>query len=140
MRPKIVVPTYQELIEMDTAELLALRVELIDAASNIETQLQIADTETHPDPIWTARSQTALSHMRRGLATIKAELGRRNGTHTPTTLTSTIQEAFTAIDQLRHTLKQTNELYAAVEALLDDDNDNNWARLENLVQRAEPME
>jgi hypothetical protein len=140
MRPKIIVPTYQELIEMDTAELLTLRVELIDAASNIQTQLQIADTETHPDPIWTARSQTALSHMRRGLATIKAELAKRNGTRLPATFTNHTQDAFQAIDQLRHALKQANELYSAVQALLNDDNDDNWARVEELVQREEPMD
>jgi Zn-dependent oligopeptidase len=140
MRPKIVVPTYQEFTEMDTPELLAFRVELVDAAQNMQAQLQAAAADDDLDPIWTARCNTALSHMRRGLATIKAELAKRNGTHIPAALTATIQEAFTAIDMLRNTLKQTNELYSAVEALLNDDNDDNWARVEALVKNAEPME
>jgi short-subunit dehydrogenase involved in D-alanine esterification of teichoic acids len=140
MRPKIIVPTYAEFVEMDTTELIAFRVELVDAAQSIQTQLQEAANEGHPDPIWTARSQTALSHMRRGLATIKAELAKRNGSNSPAALTDHIQEAFGALDILRNTLKQANVLFAAVEALLDDDNDNNWARLEDLVQYAEPMD
>ena len=140
MRPKIVVPTYQELTAMDTPELLAFRVELVDAAQNMQSQLQAAAADDDLDPIWTARCNTALSHMRRGLATIKAELAKRNDIPIPAALTATIQEAFTAIDTLRNTLKQTNELYAAVEALLNDDNDDNWARVEALVHRAEPME
>jgi hypothetical protein len=140
MRPKIIVPTYAEFVEMDTTELIAFRVELVDAAQSIQTQLQEAETEGNPDPIWTARSQTALSHMRRGLATIKAELAKRNGSNSPAPLTDHIQEAFGALDVLRNTLKQANALFAAVESLLKDDNDNNWARLEDMVQYAEPMD
>ena len=141
MRPRIIVPPYETLVEMPTADLLALRVELVDASESIQNQIQHAEHDGTLDPIWAHRSNTALSHMRRGLATIKAELARRNGKNTPAAINTNIQHAFNAIDEIRHALKRSNELYAACQALLEDDSDENWARLEELVNNGnmEPL-
>jgi uncharacterized damage-inducible protein DinB len=133
MRPRITVPSYDELVAMTTPDLLAFRVELAEAAQSIENQLIEAERDGTNDPIWTMRSSTALSHMRRGLATIKAELGRRNGNPQPAPLTDIIQHAFNSLDEIRSALKRANELFAAVQAFTDNDSDDNWARLENLV-------
>jgi hypothetical protein len=136
MRPKIVVPPYEELINLPTDQLLALRVELVDAATSIETQLTESKQDGTYDPIWEQRSHAALSHFRRGLATIKAETARREGRtpHQPV-IDPRIDDAFISIDQIRTTLKAFNQLYVAVQAFVEEDTDENFERLEQLVTR-----
>lgn len=137
MRPRIVVPPYEDLINMPTDQLLALRVELVDAATSIETQFtEFKNNQTFEDPIWEQRSHAALSHFRRGLATIKAETARREGRtpHQPV-IDSRIDDAFVGIDHIRNTLKAFNQLYVAVQQFVEEDNDENFARLEQLVTR-----
>lgn len=133
MRARITVPSYDELVAMNTADLIAFRVELADAAQSIENQLIEAERDGTNDPIWTMRSNTALSHMRRGLATIKTELARRNGNNAPAAITDIILNAFNSLDEIRSALKRANELFAAVQAFIDNDTDNNFERMEELV-------
>lgn len=136
MRPRIVVPPYEDLINMPTDQLLELRVELVDAATSIETQIAESKNDGTYDPIWEQRSHAALSHFRRGLATIKAETARREG-HTPhqTVINPRIDDAFIGVDHIRATLKAFNQLYVAVQQFVEEDNDDNFARLEQLVTR-----
>lgn len=136
MRPRIVVPPYEDLINMPTDQLLALRVELVDAATSIETQIAESKNDGTFDPIWEQRSHAALSHFRRGLATIKAETARREGRtpHQPV-IDPRIDDAFVGIDHIRNTLKAFNQLYVAVQQFVADDTDENFERLEQLVTR-----
>jgi hypothetical protein len=136
MRPKITVPPYEELINQPTDQLLALRVELVDAAMAIESQLALAKNDSTNDPIWEQRSHAALSHMRRGLATIKAELARREGrTPNQPAIDPRIDDAFIGVDQIRNTLKAFNQLFVAVQQFVQNDTDENFERLEKLVTR-----
>ncbi len=130
-RERVIVPPTETIQEMETDDILALRIKLVDAAQTIEAQIKNAYAgPVTPEQDWLIRTQSALSHMRRGLAVIKATLASR-GVQQQSTVGGNVHDAFVAVDAIRDTLKGHNALLQAVEAFLEDDNDDNYARLEN---------
>lgn len=133
-RERVIVPPTEAIQEMSTDDVQQLRIKLVDAAQTIENQIKNAYSAGNPDQEWLIRSQSALSHMRRGLAIIKAVLASR-GVKQQSTAGGNVHDAFVAVDKIRDTLKGFNALLQAVDGLLTDDNDDNWARLEDVYRR-----
>lgn len=127
---KVIVPSADEIAAMTDDELLRFRTDLTDAKLAIEAQLSSAKALNSMDQEWFVRSNGALSHMRRGLALIKAERERRS---LVIKMPTDLNPAFTAIDTLRDVLKAHGALVAAVRRFIDDDNDDNFDTLDQLV-------
>jgi hypothetical protein len=127
---KVLVPSAAEIKAMPDKDLLQLRADLTDAKLAIESQISIAAATDNKDLDWIVRTNGALSHMRRGLALIKTERERRSMV---TKIPQDLTPAFQAIDQLRDVLKAHAALVTAVRNFLEDDNDNNFDALEQLV-------
>jgi len=131
---RVVVPPSDEIVEMTDDELLALRTDLVEAQQLIEAQITAAKAAPVVDSDWLIRSNGALAHMRRGLATIRAEQTRRNGGRPPGWAPESVQGAFDAVDVLRSALKAYKALVEAVQAFVEDDSDERFAELERLVE------
>lgn len=127
---KVIVPSADEIAAMNDDELLRFRTDLTDAKLAIESQLSSAKALGSMDQEWVVRTNGALSHMRRGLALIKAERERRS---LVIKMPDDMNPAFEAIDTLRNVLKAYGALVNAVRTFLDDDNDDNFDALEQLV-------
>ena len=131
---RVIVPPSEEIVEMTDEELLALRTDLVEAQQMIEAQIATAKSASvSVDSDWLIRSNGALSHMRRGLAVIKAEQTRRNGGRPPGWMPGSVQDAFESVDVIRAALKAYSTLVDAVKAFLEDDSDERFAELERLV-------
>lgn len=127
---KVVVPSAPDIAAMPDKDLLQLRLDLTEAKLAIESQISMAAATDNKDLDWVIRTNGALSHMRRGLAIIKTERERRNMTpKIPQDLTP----AFQAVDELRNVLKAHGALVTAVRNFLDEDTDQNFDTLEQLV-------
>lgn len=133
-RERVIVPPTNVIQDMSDEDIMSLRIKLVDAAQTIENQIKTAFSDGTPEQDWLIRSQSALSHMRRGLAVIKATLAAR-GVQQPSKMGGNVHDAFVAVDALRDTLKAYNALLQAVDAFLQDDGDDNWARLEDVYRR-----
>lgn len=137
---RVIVPPNDVILDMTDEQLVELRADLVEAQQLIEVQIAAARSNGPVDADWMIRSNGALAHMRRGLATIKAEQTRRNGGRPPGLAPESVQAGFEALDVIRDMLKthkatvEAHErLVDAVKAFLDDDNDDRFAELERLV-------
>lgn len=124
VRNRVMVPSMEEICALDDEALFSLRILLVDASEAIQGQMQAALDADDASPEWLARSRGALSHMKRGLATIKAELGRRDAARAKARRKRPeVSPAYDGIDALRDVLAAYVELLDAVRAFIDDDSD-----------------
>jgi len=130
---RVIVPPTDEIVAMTDDELAALRTDLVEAQQLIEAQIASAKAMPVVDSDWLIRSNGALSHMRRGLAVIKAEQTRRNGGRPPGWVPELVQDGFEALDVVRNSLRAYRVLVDAVRAFVEDDSDERFAELERLV-------
>jgi len=127
---RLIVPTAEQIASLSDQALNALRDDLTEAKLAIENQIANAVALGDADPDWIVRSNGALTHMRRGLGHIKKERERRQLTpRMPDDLTP----AFQAVDTVREVLKAHGILITAVRRFLDDDTDDNYNTLANLI-------
>lgn len=131
---RVIVPPTNVIQDMSNEDIMELRIKLVDAAQTIENQIKTAFSDGTPEQDWLIRSQSALSHMRRGLAVIKATLAAR-GVQQSSKMGGNVHDAFVAVDAIRDALKAYNALLQAVEAFLQDDGDDNFTRLEETYLR-----
>jgi len=134
IRQKVVVPSKDDICALDDQGLLSLRVSLVDAAETIRGQIQAAHDAGDPDPEWLGRSRGALSHMQRGLSTIRAELARRDQERSSARLATPLaSSALAELHEVRAVIGAYSVLVEAVREFIDDDTDERYERLVSLV-------
>lgn len=128
---KVIVPTQEEIQSLSDRALETLRTDLIEAKLAIEHQLSVSHSmDRDDDHEWLIRTNGALTHMRRGLAYVKQERDRRR---VVPKMPDDLNPAFTAIDTLRDVLKAYGALVEAVRTFLEDDSDEHFDLLTQLV-------